>query len=50
MLDPRLDLPDLEADDIPEGLQEPAYSYLPPVSNENGAPNFDVYWEMKRIG
>lgn len=50
MLDPTLDLPNLEADDILVEMQKPAYSCLPKVCNENGAPNCDAYWEMKRIG
>lgn len=50
MLDPTLDLPSLEADDNVVGMQEPAYRRLSPVCNENGVPNFDIYWEMKRIG
>ena len=50
MLDPTLDLPYIEADDILVGMQEPAYRRLSPVCNETGAPNVDGYWEMKRIG
>ncbi|WP_380794784.1 hypothetical protein [Seohaeicola saemankumensis] len=50
MLDLTLDLPNLAADDILVGMQEPAFGRLSPVCNETGAPNFDGYREMKRIG
>ncbi|WP_143595023.1 hypothetical protein [Thioclava sp. DLFJ4-1] len=50
MLDQALDLLKFEADDILVRLQELGYGHLYPVRNETGAPNFDGYWEMKRIG